>query len=464
MGDPFFLATVCVCALAGTAVGFLTGLVPGLHMNNIAALLSAYAASTLSAFGSLSTALGSASPRVSIASFLVAALTAHTFAESVPSTYVGIPAGDVVSVLPAHRLAKAGLGRAAVRAAADGVLSGVLVSAVLLVPACFLMGGPIGIYEVLRDFMGLIVILVSCLLIASEGSRAVSGRSRSRLLGLARGAILFAASGLLGCVVLKSRFYCCPVPDLPWMPGGFTPRESLLLPMFAGLFGVPSLVLSLGSRQVFDLSAASHCVHLHRPSAKDLLLSLFGGTVVGWMPGMTSGAAATLCAPSMRETVCQSDIPASLRFIWLYSSISGSGAVFSLGALFAIMRARSGTMDAAEMFLDGRIDGSVWSSNLPFLLPLVLAMILAALVAHSLLRLLESRIRTVRDVMGSRTAALSALAFVVTLSIALTGTRGAVVLVTSAMLGLIPPLVGVRRIQLMGCLLVPIAVSLLGSA
>lgn len=433
-------------------------------MNNIAALLSGYASSSFGIFAGLSATIGSSAPGISISSFLSSALIAHIVAESVPSTYVGIPSGDVVSVLPAHRLARSGLGRSAVRASADGALAGVLASTVLLVPVCFLMGEPVNVYDVLRKAMGAIVIFFSCVLLISEGSRVVSGRKRSRLIRISRGTLVFLASGLLGHVVLKTGFFACAVPDFPWMPVGFVPRESLLLPMFAGLFGISSLILSLGSVQVSDLQTTSHCVHRHKPCAKDVLLCLVGGTVVGWMPGMTSGSAATLCAPTMRETLHHTDIPSSLRFIWLYSSISASGAVFALGALFTIMRARSGSMDAVDMFLDRSLDDYMWPTTLPLMSSLAMSMVLSVLASHALLKFLDSRLRGLRNVLGSTAVALAALAFIVSLSLALTGTRGAMVLSASVLLGLLPPLVGVRRIQLMGCLLVPIAETLLAMA
>jgi putative membrane protein len=269
--------------------------------------------------------------------------------------------------------------------------------------------------------------------------------------------MIFGASGVLGLIVLKSGFYSSCLPDLPWV-GTIVPRDSLLLPMFAGLFGIPSLILSMGSVQAFDIRVRGNCVYLHRPGAKDVILSLFGGGVVGWMPGMTSGAAATLCVPTIRETARKEDIPSSLRFIWLYSSISASGAVFSLGALFTIMKARSGTMDALEMFLTPENTG--WPANLPLMLSLAMAMLTSALIAHSLLRLMDSRMRQVRNIMSSKTVAVAAFMFISALSVGLTGTRGAMILTTSVLLGLLPPLAGVRRIQLMGCLLVPIGATL----
>ena len=458
MADASLLSCVCVCALAGSGVGFLAGLVPGLHMNNVAAILSAYAAACIGIFGGLAKTIGTSSVGVAVSSFLSAAMVAHILAESVTSAYVGIPSGDVVSVLPAHRLARSGLGRSAVRASVDGALAGVIAATIILVPVCLLMGRPMRFYDILKQAMGVIVIFFSSVLIASEGARQSSpGRSRSRLVRMLRGALIFVASGVLGLIVLKTEFYSRSLTDLPWM-GAVIPRDSLLLPMFAGLFGIPSLLLSMGSVQVFDIRVSRHCVYLHRPGAKDVVLSLFGGGVVGWMPGMTSGAAATLCVPTIQETARKEDIPSSLRFIWLYSSISASGAVFSLGALFTIMKARSGTMDAIETFLTSENIG--WPANLQLMLSLAMAMLMSALIAHSLLRMMDSRMRHVRNIMSSKTVAIAAFIFILALSVGLTGMRGAMILTTSVMLGLLPPLAGVRRIQLMGCLLVPIGMTL----
>ncbi len=459
--DPIILALVSLSSLAGTGVGFLAGLIPGLHMNNLAALVSTYAAAFLLLFGGPSAPVDLSSAAIAISSFLSAAMVAHILAESVTSTYVGIPSGDVVSVLPAHRLARSGLGRSAVRASADGALAGVITSTIALAPMCVLMGEPLNVYQLLRQVMGPLVIFFSCVLIVSEAAR-VGGRRqlRTRLTQILKGVLIFVSSGILGCIVLKTDFYSCDLPDLPWLPDGFVPRDSLLLPLFAGLFGIPSLMLSLSSAQPYDLQVHSRCVHLHSPTSRDLLLSLFGGTIVGWMPGMTSGAAATLCAPTVRETSRREDISSSLRFIWLYSSISGSGAVFALGALFTIARARSGTMDAVELILGSGVGEPGWPANVSVMLLLAISMVFSALIAHAFLRLLDSRIGRMRDFMGSKGVAIGTMILVSSLSVALSGTRGGMVLLTAVLLGLLPPLAGVRRIQLMGSLLVPIAATL----
>jgi TctA family transporter len=145
-------------------------------MNNIAAGLTAYSGATLAAFGLLGEVAGSPDVALLISCFICAALMGHLFAESITSTYLGIPAGDVISVLPAHRLARAGMGEVAVRASADGSLCGAILATVLLFPMCFLMGDPVNLYSWLSQAMGFIMIFVSAVLLYTESS----GRPRSR--------------------------------------------------------------------------------------------------------------------------------------------------------------------------------------------------------------------------------------------------------------------------------------------
>ena len=448
-----------VCALAGTCAGFAAGLVPGLHMNNIAAALTAYSGATLAAFGSFGDVFGSDDAALLITCFISAALIGHLFAESITSTYLGIPAGDVVSVLPAHRLARAGLGEVAVRASADGSLCGALLAAVMLIPTCLLMGRPVNMYDWLGHAMGFIMLFVSAVLLYTEGW----GPPRSNRAGkIAKAVFLFAAAGILGTVVLCTDFFACGIPDLPLNHRGFVPRSSLLLPMFAGLYGVPGLLLGLRSTAVFDLARDSAEKTVHTPTKKDLLMSFLGGSLVGWLPGMTAGSSATVCAPSVREYSGGAEVRESVRFIWLYSAISASGAVLALGALFVILRARSGCMDAAQFFMGDRIEPDTFSENLEALAVMLVAMLVAASIGHLMISRLNPRMGRMRTVLCSDKLAIASLVFVCSLSFVLTGTRGALVMATAACLGLLPPLSGVRRIQLMGCLLVPITLKFFG--
>jgi putative membrane protein len=457
------LLSLGLSTLAGFLLGFPAGLVPGLHMNNIAAVVTAYGGASVALFEALGEAVGANASVLLIACFISAALTAHLFASSITSTYVGIPSEDVVSVLPAHRLAMAGLGQIAVRSSVDGALAGIVASSLLLFPICFMMGPPLGIYDVLRKVMFFVIVIFSGILLLSEGFSAIRFRAKAhRPVHKVMGAVaVFLLAGILGMVVFRTNYYACSIPDLPWLPGNFVPRSSLLLPMFAGLFGIPGLLLSLGSRAVSDIDIGSTGPSGYRARPRDFVLSSVGGIIVGWLPGMTSGSAATLCAPASGEVSEGNEIEGALRFIWLYSSITAAGAVFAVGALFVIARARSGSMDAIAFFLGEDAFANSVSADIIPMTSILLAMVLSALISHCLLVGFQSRLVGLRRLLCSRKLAIGSLFFVACLSIALTGTRGALLMATSATLGIVPPLTGIRRIQLMGCLLVPIAVLLL---
>jgi len=459
-----FLLSIVVSSALGSGVGFCAGLVPGLHMNNIAAALTAHAAAALALFGPLSSLGAEDKSALLLCCFMCASMVAHTFSEAVPSTYVGIPSEDVVSVLPAHRLAKAGLGDLAVLASAVGCLQGLLLAVAALCPVCYVMSPPVDLYGSIKRVMFLFVAAFCAVLILSEGFPRLGLRkgTKGAWTRVFAGAAVFVAAGLIGMTVLTTDYYACDVPDFPWMRNRLVPPSSLLLPMFAGLFGVPGLLLSLNSRSVPSFSSKTKDDHGFAPAPRDLAIGMLGGMIVGWMPGMTSGSAVTLCSPGTSEHSHEGDLPGSLRFIWLYSAVSASGAVFALGALFVISRARSGTMEAVKGLLGADALGGTWSSE-PFpMVSLLTAMVLAGLLSYLVLTRCDRWLVRCREVLCSKRLAVASLVFVVGLSIWLTGFRGGLLMVACSSLGLIPPLVGVRRIQLMGCLLVPVGSLFLG--
>lgn len=454
------LASIVFSSAAGSAVGFATGLVPGLHVNNIAAATVACAGGALAFFAVIGDALGFDGSGAMVSCFLVSALVSHCFSEAVPNTYVGIPSGDVVSVLPAHRLAKAGLGWTAVKASVDGSLAGVVLGLAALVPACLLLGPSVGLYGHLRTVMGHLIVALSAALVLSDGLRVPATRSPAlaRLMRTSTVLVMFLASGVLGVVVLDTDYFAS---DMPGCTSAFVPRSSLLLPLFAGLFGLPTLMLSMGSRQVRP--GAASCACKVRASARgwDVALSLVGAVLVGWVPGMTSGTSATLCSSVMRRpSEDAGGVESSRDFIWLYSAISSAGAVMSVGALYTILRSRSGVMDAVTCFLMPEPVGA-GASDLLYPAALLLSMMFSAMLSHAAMTMLRDRLVGVGAALCSRRLAVCAAVFVCSLVALLTGLRGLFLMAAACSLGVMPPTMGVRRIHLMGCLLVPVAIMFL---
>ncbi|NOZ59643.1 MAG: hypothetical protein GXO66_08755, partial [Euryarchaeota archaeon] len=92
-------------ALLGCACGVFTGLVPGLHVNNVVVILVSASALLLERF-----------ELWSLLSFIVALSVTHSFVNYVPAIFLGAPQEDnVLATLPGHRLLQEGRGYEAVR-------------------------------------------------------------------------------------------------------------------------------------------------------------------------------------------------------------------------------------------------------------------------------------------------------------------------------------------------------------
>lgn len=143
------LFSILLFAIAGSLIGCVTGLVPGLHVNTIALLFLSVTSSFfpfLSSFGS--------NPYLILSSLIVAASLSHTFLNIIPSTFIGAPEEDTALVLlPAHAMLLEGNGYKAISLSAIGSLGAVLFSFLILIPFRFLLGAPFNFYSILKDII-----------------------------------------------------------------------------------------------------------------------------------------------------------------------------------------------------------------------------------------------------------------------------------------------------------------------
>ncbi|MDD1655142.1 MAG: tripartite tricarboxylate transporter permease, partial [Methanomicrobiales archaeon] len=147
--------------ILGVAIGTVSGLVPGVHANTMAAVLLGGEAILASVFGPET--LGAA---------LFAALVTHTFLDIIPSTFLGIPDADTaLAVLPAHALCLEGNGEEAVRIGALGAAMAVVLS-LPLVLVFFLLLPPLQPY--LDIWIGVLILAVSGYLIVTAESPPIA--------------------------------------------------------------------------------------------------------------------------------------------------------------------------------------------------------------------------------------------------------------------------------------------------
>jgi TctA family transporter len=559
-----FLALDLILIFVGTIVGMITGLIPGIHTNTVAAVL-VVVNGPLSL--GLSNLLGNNSlleAQVALICFLVALAMAHIFVSYIPSTFLGAPdESTALSVLPGHRLLLQGRGMVALRLSAQGGLAAVFICVCSVLALRCIMGGPIDVYDRTRPFIPFLLVLVVLLMVMTEGrkgkkahqkmvrepdtcllvdeirsspSRFDSGpvlfhevwslwgshghkvrtlgvvvqeddklylqdRTKVKLLvrneaqrrfleehlgkeisidgmvcrnidrpkhtGLSKmiwAIALFLASGALGLVLLDcpglANLNIIPVAQL-----GFPIMGWEFMPLFSGLFGVPTLLMSLSSNPSIPQQFTSIKETITRKEkAKGMVFGAVTGSFLGWFPAITSSEAALLASQASSDLKKDDDEEsggkATEHFMVTISAINASNAVANFVALFVILRTRSGAAKATQDILGAGLTPwtDIWA------VPSQLALILVAVVVSSVLAyFMTLRIGKVFaehfHKVPYRKLVLSILVLLVVLVVLMSGFVGLIILLVATLLGLIPPTVGVRRVHLIGCLIVPVLFS-----
>ena len=402
--EPAASATALAFVLGGVALGALSGLTPGLHVNNLALLLAAAAPAV-------------PGPPRFVGAAMLAAGVVHSFLDVVPSLALGVPdPAMAAAALPGHRLVLAGRGREAVRLSALGSGLAVCFAVPLAVPVTRAMTTA---YPVMRAHLSLVLGGVVAFLLLTEGTR------RSALGGAAG----FLGSAALGHATLDLT------PTAPLDAGG------MLTPLFAGLFGAPVLIEALGGAGVprqDDPTIASR----PRTVAVTAFAGALAGAVVGYLPGVSGAIAAVLAL-----VLVPNDTDAR-GFVVATSGVNTANTVFALFALATLGTPRTGVMVALR------------EADAPVALPLLLASTALAGVAGFLLvvGVGDRYLRTV-GALDNRRLSVGVLGLLVAVSWLFAGLVGVAVFGVAALVGLVPAQFGARRVHLMGVLLGPLIVG-----
>jgi putative membrane protein len=399
------VAGVLVGCGLGICLGTVSGLVPGFHSNTLASVL-------VSLQGLL---LGVLGPE-GLASALFSALITHTFVDSIPSTYLGIPDPDnALSVLPAHALCLGGLGEEAVRVAALGSALAV-VAGIPLCLACFLLLPPLQPY--LDWGIGILLLGIAGLLVVTAEAPAWA-------------LSLFLVSGALGLFSFRYSF-------IAWHPFGGT---AILLPLLSGLFGFSTLLLA--SDAPFPAQRFGGLRIAGRDLAPGVLAGAAAGAITGWLPGLSSATANALVSSGGgydREP---------RQYLVSAAAANTVNAFVGLAALYALGRTRNGVMVALA------------ARELPSMGVLLIAGCLAGLVAY-LVTIRLSRSGSLLRGLGTRRLNLAVMGFILVLTFLFTGPFGLLILCLATATGVVPPLVNVPRLFLMGAIMLPVICFSLG--
>lgn len=411
------LLLIFATSIVGSTLGAFTGLVPGIHVNTLAAIMLA---SYTSLFSAISAFAEPASVPVLVSSCILSASVVHSFMDFIPSVFIGAPdADEALTMLPGHRLLMEGRGMVAVRAAAAGSAVGALSAVVLSVPIQYIMlNGAAGIMDRMTLFV--VVFVAAVVVFSAEGLKG-------RFLAL----VLFLVSGMLGIA--------CGTGGLS--SEGLFGNGTLLFPLLSGLFGIPPLLNTVG-RSGFP-EQTDHGVDPVGPLPG--LKGVLTGSIAGWFPGITATAGAALSASVQKEKRPEA-------FISLVASIGTVTSVFSLVTLSVTGSGRSGTSAVIKEIIGDELKGFCSES---FIL-LLLTMCIATAIGYVLMLFSGHVMSGIADRINPRTMSAGALIAVTALVVLITGIGGFAILAVAALIGLVPQQSGVSRIPLTGCLLLPV--------
>ena len=396
---------LALCFLSvGVLLGTASGLVPGLHANNMALLLGGIAPSV-------------PGPPLYVGMAMLAAGVAHTFLEIIPTLALGVPdPAMAVAALPGHRLVLEGRGREALRLSTLGSGAAVLLAVPLAVPITRAMTT---LWPAIRANLPLVLGGVAVLLVLTE----------RRLVSKLVAAVSFALSTLLGLATLDLS------PAAPLDAGG------MLAPPFAGLFGAPVLIDAIGGQGVPPQDDPKIA------ASKRSILGLSGlgtisGAVVGYVPAVSSAVAATFALLAVPGRY------GARGFVVTTSGVNTANAIFALFALVALGSPRTGVLVAVE------------AASVPLSIPHLLVGIASGAIAGAVgVLLIGDRYLAVVGSLDPTRLSVGLLCVLAGLSYLFAGPVGVAAYLAATVVGLVPARFGARRATLMGVLIGPIVVG-----
>ncbi|MDD4308739.1 MAG: tripartite tricarboxylate transporter permease, partial [Thermoplasmata archaeon] len=549
MGTWEFLLAVILFTLLGCVAGIITGLVPGIHVNNVAMVILSSQAAFLS-FALLM--FGWAQPSSSqliviVCSLVIGNAITHTFLDFIPSVFLGAPdAETALSLLPGHRMMLAGRGYEAVKCSVIGSFGAVIGAMILLIPMRLIVGSPINAYDALAKWMHLLLLGISIFLIMTEtarpgdkllgkrkyemkghvllgmmeinsvlhtgqnagslpslgtddtGATAVRARvtnkftdSGARFLLLedqgttvilelmdspaiepeigeqvtavgyvkspltwkdhaakrTLAAGVFFLAGLLGITLLYLPGMASRNIFLVNIP---TVEEStvLMFPLFTGLFGLSTLILSMKDTPVIPEQRTQNVrVKLTKRRQVNSVASGCVASMASWFPGISSAISTIisvyLTKSSDRGTESEGTDTETQEFIVSVSAVNTSVALFNLMALFVILKARSGAMKAVEGIISADLVAWEPLGNVPMAMSALLLSALVAGIVSIPLTLFFGKFFARRcSRVNYKLLVKSVIIFLLVMIALFAGLLGLIILAIATCVGMIPPLLG----------------------
>ena len=292
--------TLILFVLAGCVLGTITGLVPGIHVNTIAVV-------ALELFRT---------GRFELVALIVSMSIVHSFVDFIPSILLAVPGEDnLMSVLPGHRFFLKGAGHYAVTLTVwGGIVGGVMALAVSPIFLKFLQE------NIAFIGAGVPLVLATVLTLMILDEKGIEKKV------FAVGIIL--ASSILGIIVLSPA---CAIKN---------PLMALIL----GFFGMAPLLHSLRDKPIVRRQSTGDEKFKGKMVFENAALSVLAASFVSMFPGIGANQAA-LAVRTIVGKIRSSD------YLVLLGGINTSNMLFSLVALYAVGKTRTGTAAAIKQLI-----------------------------------------------------------------------------------------------------------------
>lgn len=264
----------------GVIAGTITGLIPGLHSNNIV-----YFFTGISFF------------EEHISYFVISMVITQSFVDFIPAVFLGAPDTNTFEgVLPAHRLFIEGKGFEAIILTIFGGLCSIIFS-ILFIP-------------IFQQFLNInndkIIFLIPTVLIFSSLILVLSEKNNKfRKLAI----FVFIMSATQG-LLFKSQ----------------------LFPLITGYFGISTILFSSKKN---NLIKQNNNAKISKEYIFDGLIGVIGGAIVSIFPGIGNNLAAAIIKLFRQKMN-------SRKYLVVLGSINTSNFLFSIPVLFILNRARNG--------------------------------------------------------------------------------------------------------------------------
>ncbi len=393
-----------IAILIGVLAGTISGLIPGIHINLIAIILVSISGFFLNFTSSIILVI-----------FIISMAITHTFVDFIPSIFLGAPDSDTaLAVLPGHRLL---LKKQAYHAIIYTLYGSIIAIPLLLliIPIMFLFLPLINNF--LPKIIPLLLILATVLTIKKE---------QNKLFAI----IIFLLSGILGYITLNSSV------------------NQPLLPLLTGLFGGSNLIISMIRKTKIPKQQFTKIKNIKLTQKQFLRSSLISGIfspICSFLPGLGSSHAAVLSSAVFKKKQLKEE-----EFLFIVGIINTLVMSTSFFTLHLIGKTRTGAAVAINNILP--------NLNSKYLIIIFITIIIASFLATIITIYFAKMFSKIISEINYIFLAITTLIIIFIIVLIISKILGIFIFLTSSLMGLTAILTKIKRINLMGCLIIPVII------